>query len=467
MALVNKAKAARVVIGAGFGDEGKGIITARLANILHHMSNMHNLITPVVVRFNGGAQASHTVENDGFRHAFSHFGSGSLASYGARTHLTDKFIINVDLFLREKEILNAAGYQPTVSVDPAAKVTLPIDMVINQVVELSRDTRHGSCGLGINETVTRYERWSGAAALHAKLHRIPTDRIYEHSPAPTPPHHWSGLVFGCDPKSAEFVNSSLYQWFRTRLHEHGLSEQSVLDIFKISKYSTCVEFIGDIMSTWFERWDNFITRSVQVCQLSAYSDDPGRRQQYTFIFEGAQGLELDEVNGVYPHVTRSRTGSTNVIEALTRVKHVDGSAFFVDLHYVSRIYKTRHGAGPLAHERTLTEMSDVGYNIQDLTNVPNEFQGTLRYGLLDVDALHARIREDLRLWAASGIVVRNKTLEITCVDQLRDAALISHVRAGEPTVSNSIEHFKCHALKAFIEDDFQINFHYSPAVKGA
>lgn len=465
MALFNKAKAARVVIGAGFGDEGKGIITARLANILHHMSTMH-YITPVVVRFNGGAQASHTVENDGFRHAFSHFGSGSLASSRTRTHLTDKFIVNVDLFLREKEILNAAGYHPMVSVDPAAKVTLPIDIVINQVVELSRDKRHGSCGLGINETVTRYERWSGAAALHAKLHSVPTARIYEHSPMPTPSQHWSSLAFGCDLMSAEFGNSSLYQWFRTRLHEHGLSEQSVLDIFKISKYSTCVEFIGDIMSTWFERWDNFITRSVQVCQLSAYSDDPGRHQ-YSFIFEGAQGLELDEVNGIYPHVTRSRTGSTNVIETLSNVKLVNGDAFFVDLHYVSRIYKTRHGAGLLAHERTLIEMSDAGYNIQDLTNVPNEFQGTLRYGLLDVDALHARIHEDLRLWAASGIVVRSKTLEITCVDQLRDAESISHVRAGEPTVSNSIEHFKCHALKAFIEDDFQINFHYSPAVKGA
>ncbi len=60
----------RAVIGANFGDEGKGLITDYLAQTGGD----------VVVRFNGGAQAGHTVVTpEGRRHVFSHFGSGSFA----------------------------------------------------------------------------------------------------------------------------------------------------------------------------------------------------------------------------------------------------------------------------------------------------------------------------------------------------------------------------------------------------
>lgn len=452
---------ARVVIGAGYGDEGKGIITARLAHILHNMS-INNSITPVVVRFNGGAQASHTVEAGGFRHAFSHFGSGTLSSPLTKTHLSDQFIVNVDLFMREKQILNSAGYYPAVSVDPRAKVTLPIDIIINQLVELTREKRHGSCGLGINETVTRYERWCDAQLLHDGLYQL-----YRISPDSVELRECN--AFGCQLTSADFENSPLYQWFRTRLSEHGLTERDVLKVFKISNYSTCVEFIGSVMAAWFVRWNDFITSMVLPRTLGSYRRTANSIvKAASFIFEGAQGLELDEVNGNFPHVTRSRTGSTNVISALREIsRENDDLRFSVDLHYVSRIYKTRHGAGPLAHEKTIQEMTEAGYNIHDLTNVPNEFQGTLRYALLDIDALHARINEDLRLWAASGIYVRNKTLEITCVDQLNDLKTIRYILNDEPTVSHSLDHFQRHGLKAFIEDDFQITFHYSPAIEGA
>lgn len=57
---------AAVVIGANYGDEGKGLITDYLAALDH--SNT------LVVRFNGGAQAGHTVQTpSGLRHVFSHF----------------------------------------------------------------------------------------------------------------------------------------------------------------------------------------------------------------------------------------------------------------------------------------------------------------------------------------------------------------------------------------------------------
>lgn len=130
-----------VVIGANYGDEGKGLVTDFLSNS-----------ETLVVRFNGGAQAGHTVVTpEGQRHVFHHIGSGALR--GAATLLSRFFIVNPFIFLKEVKEL---GFEPTVSIDPRASVTTPYDMLLNQAVERKRgEERHGSCGLGINETVTR------------------------------------------------------------------------------------------------------------------------------------------------------------------------------------------------------------------------------------------------------------------------------------------------------------------------
>ena len=81
------------VIGGGYGDEGKGLVTGFWAQ---------NLRNPLVIRFNGGAQAGHSRElKDGRRHIFSHFGSGTFE--GAPTFLSKYFVINPIQFRREHE----------------------------------------------------------------------------------------------------------------------------------------------------------------------------------------------------------------------------------------------------------------------------------------------------------------------------------------------------------------------------
>ena len=75
-------KQASVVIGANFGDEGKGLMTDFLSEP-----------EGVVVRFNGGAQAGHTVtEPGGTRHVFHHYGAGAFK--GASTFLSRHFVSN-------------------------------------------------------------------------------------------------------------------------------------------------------------------------------------------------------------------------------------------------------------------------------------------------------------------------------------------------------------------------------------
>src|ERR1051325_7045750 len=153
-------KRAFAVIGSNCGDEGKGLM-------VDHACAKYS--ADVVVRFNGGAQAGHTVVTpQGQRHVFSHFGSGSLL--GVPTYLTRFFICNPILFCQELDRLETLGVKPKVYVDYECMVTTPYDMLLNQEIEKDRGrARHGSCGVGINETVQRHTAhpsfWLNAANL--------------------------------------------------------------------------------------------------------------------------------------------------------------------------------------------------------------------------------------------------------------------------------------------------------------
>jgi adenylosuccinate synthase len=135
------------VIGANFGDEGKGRLVDQLVD--------KNDNPAVVIRYNGGAQAGHTVVcPDGREHAFSHFGSGSFL--GAATYLSELFISNPLIFVGELKELKELKVEPTVIADPLTPITTPYDMMLNREIELWRGAnRHGSCGYGVSETVGR------------------------------------------------------------------------------------------------------------------------------------------------------------------------------------------------------------------------------------------------------------------------------------------------------------------------
>lgn len=316
------------VIGAGYGDEGKGLITDYLA---------HKNPGYTVVRSNGGAQAGHTVQlEDGTRHVFSHFGSGTLA--GAKTHLSRFMIVNPIMFRREHEKLG----KPRISVSPECLVTIPQDMLLNQMREESRGTqRHGSCGMGINETVVRSE----------------TCKI-------TVDHLCNLQLYHLISFRSALPKSILYP-FEDFLYSNDVLEQYLLDV---EYFLSNVDIVEDA--------------KVDV----------------NLIFEGAQGLGLDQNGEDFPHVTRSNTGIKNINEYVGDVP--------VDAYYVSRCYVSRHGAGPLVHEGVLTNIKVV-----DPTNQPNQWQGTLRTAPLDLDVLARRIHADMTPNVRPH-------LALTCLDQI-------------------------------------------------
>jgi adenylosuccinate synthase len=142
------------------------------------------------------------------------------------------------------------------------------------------------------------------------------------------------------------------------------------------------------------------------------SDAASLRKVEALVFEGAQGLMLDQDRGAFPHVTRSNTGLKNVLAlaADIGIAHLNAT-------YVTRCYATRHGAGPLAHELPGPPHPDV----IDATNISNAWQGALRFGTLDLSIVQREIASDLSD-AGRGTATVSHSLAMTCLDQVGPAA---------------------------------------------
>lgn len=139
------------------------------------------------------------------------------------------------------------------------------------------------------------------------------------------------------------------------------------------------------------------------------------------IFEGAQGLAIDQNIGVMPYCTRSNTGLVNIAE-IAKEANLDQ----VDVTYMTRAYLTRHGAGPLPGELPSKPFAAI----VDETNVPNRYQDALRFAWLDLDHLADRINRDRKIsnWD-SGPIKLNVNLGMTCLDQVSNT--MTYLRAGK------------------------------------
>ena len=338
----------KAVIGNAFGDEGKGLVTDWL-------SGDHS----ITVRFNGGAQAGHTVVTpEGVRHVFHHFGSGTLR--GAETYLSRFFACDPVSFVKERDELVKKGVEPVVAVDPMCPVVTPYDVLVNQITEKFRNkSRHGSCGCGFGETMRRQEETPyklvvadlDSPFLAYKLEAI---RIAARNELAN-----RGVFGGIDVAAADRDFDKCYAMFMAHVPD----------------------FLENV------RLENF----EQIRQLP-------------LVFEGAQGLLLDREMGVFPYVTRSKTGLVNVHKLLG-----DEDFARVNVYFVSRCYMTRHGAGPMRDEQRSGP--------EDWTNVKNPWQGTLRFGAYD-----PKLLEWARNYALAEVPSLNRPPKIvtTCLDQMED-----------------------------------------------
>lgn len=356
------------VIGGGYGDEGKGKTVAYWASILDNT---------IVVRYNGGAQAGHTVvTKDNKRHVFSHFGSGSINNIP--TYLSEYYVVNPTIFKKEyEEFVEKFGFQPEIYVSPKCLVTSPYEMLLNQSLE--KVLQHGSVGVGFGETLEKtlmLGKWKSLQVGHLGYDNVVKQLLKYLKDFYIPKRIDITKV------SSSFVNI--------------LNNEKLFEDFK-KDYEYFLENV-------------FITETEIV-------------KSKTIVFEGAQGLLLDQRYGYFPHVTRSNTGLTNIVEFLNKI----GDYKDLKVNYVTRSYTTRHGNGPLNNEE------DMPHFINDDTNIHNEFQGKLRYAPLDLNLYHSVTSKDLALHRSNDRKFE-RIDSMTCLDQLyNDSAHTFNYLSNGPT----------------------------------
>lgn len=347
-------KEVKVVLGANYGDEGKGLVSAALAyNATNSKGTLFGKKKVLTVLFNGGPQRGHTAETENFRHVCHSIGAG--ATYGnSDTFYNRHFMINPYIFLEETASLPLVG---RTWVDPCCEITTPFDIMINRALEEYRSgNRHGSCGLGIFETYRRSFCSYGLTYNDIKSFDYTVD----------------------------LLNTLRDRYFEDRIN--SLREDGVQ--FSSEFYN---QFYSDEIALNFARALEEFKYKTYPAQLSSIAD-----YYDVIIYEGAQGLMLDMDNDEdWPHLTPSHTNSEWVIEEIK--DSLKELRYTFDVYYVSRTYLTRHGAGPLKEESKPEEV--LKKYVLDKTNLTNSWQQHLRYAPLNSERTKRFIEDDMWKWS--------------------------------------------------------------------
>lgn len=342
----------KIVVGANYGDEGKGMATAYFSK-----QASENQKACLNILYNGSCQRGHTVElKDGTKHIFHHFGSGTF--YGAHTYFDSHFILNPIFFVEEYYGLFNIGYRPICFVNPNCIIATPFDAILNQIFERGRGKdKHGSCGFGVFETIERNKTNTYFLTYY-------------------------DVLFGDRKKIKKLLWRIVKEYVPIRLKAMGYDSipETEKDILG-----------GSLTDSLIDYYIHNLYTMISLC-WNINSEKELIKDYDVIIYEGAQGLALDMNNlNDFPYLTPSQT--TPIVPIKTIVKNKwDITPEQVEICYVTRSYMTRHGAGPFPTE---CKKEDINKNIEDLTNVPNPFQDTLRYGTFDPVLFEIRVKTSI------------------------------------------------------------------------
>lgn len=348
-----------LVVDLALGDSGKGTIIDFLAR----RTGAHT-----VVRFNGGPQAGHNVvTSDGRHHTFAQFGSATFIP-GVRTLLSQYMLIEPYALFNEARHLEELGVGDPlqrVLIDSRCVVITPAHQAANRIRELGRgDAAHGTCGMGVGEAVEdelehpevilRFEDLADRARVRRKLH-----------------------------STVELKRQQLATFIQS-VQTPANAQSSIQPLLDHSWIEAAVDVYGAL--------------SCRVTRMDPNSIDLILRRSGTLLFEGAQGVLLDEWYGFHPHTTWSTTTFANADRLL------DDAGFDAERMRmgVLRTYFTRHGAGPF-----VTEDANLRSCLPEPHNGSTGWQGAFRVGAFD--AVAARY--------AVEIAGKMDWLAITHVDQ--------------------------------------------------
>jgi adenylosuccinate synthase len=345
------------IVGAQLGDEGKGALVDRWGGP-----------ADVVVRYQGGDNAGHTVVHEGTEYQLSLVPSGAVR--GKVGVLGNGCVVNPRTLFDEVDDLRERGLDPDVRVARRAHVIMPYHRVLDGIEEDAKsdsDLDAGTTGRGIGPT---YEDKVGRRGVRVGDLLDPDvlrDRLeyvvpYKRALAES--------VYGADPGEAFDVDAlhDEYTAIGRRLREEGMTVNA-----------------GEYLARRRERGDDL-------------------------LFEGAQGTALDIDHGIYPYVTSSNPTAGGACTGSGVGPTVVGQGEVVG---IVKAYLSRVGTGPLPTEieGDLAEtIRERGGEFGTVTGRPR------RIGWLDVPML----RHAARASGFTGIAVNHVDV-LAGLDELRVA----------------------------------------------
>jgi len=282
------------VVGSQWGDEGKGKIVDWLSSR-----------ADVVVRFQGGHNAGHTLVIDGVTYKLALLPSG-IVRKGKLSILGNGVVIDPWAFLSEIEKVRTQGIEITnqnLMIAENASLILPVHGQIDRAMEEARgDKKIGTTGRGIGP------------AYQDKVAR-------------------RGLRV-CDLEHPELVREkleTLVSYNNALMRGFGWAEMNAGEI-----YDSLMKIADQVLSYKGVVWKRL---------------DEAKYKGEKVLFEGAQGHMLDVDHGTYPYVT-----SSNIVAAQAAVGAGIGPKGVGYVLGITKAYTTRVGSGPFPTE----QVNDIG-----------------------------------------------------------------------------------------------------------
>lgn len=312
-----------VLLGLQWGDEGKG-------KVVDYLAPKYN----VVARFQGGANAGHTIEFDGKKFVLHIIPSGIFRE-STKNFIGNGVVIDPVILMKEVEELTAMGVDPqkNLFISRRANLILPSHRLLDAVYEKAKGkTKIGSTLKGIGPSYT--------------------DKVAR-----------NGLRIG-DILRTDFQKK--YYDLKDKHLDIALSLGPIPDC-PIDGYS-----LSEYDSLWLQATEKIKKFNI----VDEYWINECLKNDEKVLAEGAQGTMLDVDFGTYPYVTSSSTICGGVCTGLGVPPSSIGRVFGV-----TKAYCTRVGAGPFPTElsnETGKKLQDLGHEFGATTGRPR------RCGWLDL-----------------------------------------------------------------------------------
>lgn len=317
-----------VIVGAQWGDEGKG----KVVDIYTENAN-------AVVRFQGGNNAGHTLVVGNEKTVLHLIPSGILHE-GKQCIIGNGVVLDPKVFIEEIEGLKKKGYMQDDSqliIDRNVHIIMPYHKAIDIARENKPGERRiGTTGRGIGPT---YEDKVGRRGI--RLSDLVNPQVFAQ-------------------KLKEFLPEKNFI-LENLLKDPVLDEQEILD-----EYNAYGEVLKKHMGNTSLLLDN--------C----------RKEDKNILFEGAQGSLLDVDHGTYPYVTSSST-----VAGGATIGSGFGPRFINEVIGISKAYVTRVGEGPFPtelHDEMGERLRKAGSEFGATTGRPR------RTGWFDAVALREAVR---------------------------------------------------------------------------